>query len=241
MALDLYAGPLTRYYLGDWENIGERFAREHGLEYITVNPSAEEAHASEDVVTDPDVIRSAIYDWREVMTEGLAENLESPLEWDESRDAPHFTDRPQWEGYAGLQLLAALEENAEINPPDVLAEDWEQNPALQASRADDFTQTEYLHLLSAELWLPTPFPFTFRFMELTGNELCIGSAPTMLRELQLLNERTFKGDAEERKYWREDTPEFGEPFEIAARFGLAVFMDLAEQAIAHRLPLKLDY
>ena len=30
MALDVYVGPLTRYYTGEWENVAERAARERG-------------------------------------------------------------------------------------------------------------------------------------------------------------------------------------------------------------------
>lgn len=239
MAVDLYVGTLTRYYLGDWENVGQRWARENGIPYKVVRPGdlAEE----QQLITDPEVVRSAIYDWREVMTEGLGEFLNEPLEWDESIEAPYFTDRPHWDGYAGLLLLAAHEENPEFDPPQNISAKWAEEPALRKSKSAEFAGTEYLHLLSSEMWLPTRFPFTFLFKDLTGHELYIGSAPRLLEELHVLNERTFKGTEDDRVKWRLDVPEPGGSFEVAAKFGLAVFIELAERAIENRLPLKLDY
>lgn len=240
MAVDLYVGPLTRYYLGDWENVGQRWAREHGVPYKVVRPSDEEGE-SEARLLDPNILRGAICDWREVLIEGLGDHLNEPLEWEESPGAPYFTDRPHWDGYAGLLLLAAHEENPEIDPPETVSPAWAEDEALKISKREGYTATEYLHILAPELWLPTAFTFTFRCMDLTGRELTIGSSQRLLEQLRVLNDRTYKGEPEERLEWRKSPPEPGGAFQAAACYGLSVFIDLAEQAIAHRLPIKLDY
>ena len=240
MALDLYVGTLTRYYLGDWENIGQQWAREHGMPYQVVRPGDEE-QSSTDTVVNPVSLREAIYDWREVLTEGLGDQLEEPLEWNEALDTPYYTDRPHWDGYGALVLLAALEENAHHSPPDIIDEQWTEHPAYLESKADNFENTEYLQILMPELWLPADFPFTFRFMDLTGHTLAIGSATRLLEQLRLLNDRTFKGDEQERELWCLEAPKSGGSFQHAARFGLGMFLELAEKAVENRLPLKLDY
>lgn len=240
VAVDLYAGPLTRYYLGDWENVGQAWARANGVPYQVVRPEGDQDTEGK-AQLDPEAIRTAICEWRGIMSTGLAENLGAPLDWDENPASPYFTDRPHWDGYAGLLLLAAHEERPELDPPKVVASEWRENSAYAAVVKEDFANTEYLHVLSPELWLPNDFPFTFRFMDLTGHEMNIGSLPRLLEQLELLNERTYKGDPEARLAWRSTPPQPGGPFSAAACYGLSVFLDLAEQAIAHRLPLKLDY
>jgi hypothetical protein len=239
MAVDLYVGPLSRYYLGDWENVGQAWARQNGVPYKIVRPGDEDPDAG--TALDPDTIRTAVCDWRDVIAEGLGENLTTPLDWEENPRAPYYTDRPHWDGYAGLLLLAAHEERPELDPPATITPQWRQDPAYKDVLEADFSNTEYLHVLAPELWLPLDFGFTFRFVDLTGHELFIGSAPRLLAQLRLLNERTYKGDAAARQAWRAIAPEPGGPFAVAACFGLAVFLDVVEQAIAHRLPLKLDY
>lgn len=238
MAVDVYVGALSRYYSGRWENVAERWAREHQLAYKVVRPG-EGLEGAEGA--DPETIRAAVVDWREVMVEGLGQHLNEPLDWEESAEAPYFTDRPHWDGYAGLLLLAALEENPDVDPPESVPAEWAQHEALLRSRAQDYGETEYLHVLAPELWLPCEFPFSFQFIDLAGHTLYIGSTPRLLEQLRALNERTFKGTEEQRLEWRSKCPKPGAPFADAARFGLAVFMDLAEQSIAHRLPIKLDY
>ncbi len=239
MSLDLYAGPLFRYYLGDWENVAQRYAREHGLQYISVDPEGETAEP--DGKLEPDTVRAAVNDWREVMTEGLGTNISEPLDWDESSEAPHFTDRPHWNGYAALMLLAAHEEHPEIDPPVTVPDEWREDDAYVQSTVRDFSTTEYIQILAAELWLPTRFEFTFKFIDLTGRHICIGSAPEMLGQLKILNERTYKGQEWDLKSWREELPKPEGPFDVAARYGMSVFMDLTQRAIDNRLPLRLDY
>ncbi|MEW5985307.1 MAG: hypothetical protein AB1791_01590 [Chloroflexota bacterium] len=38
MAIDLYVGSLTRYYLRDWETVGQVAAREMGMAHVTITP-----------------------------------------------------------------------------------------------------------------------------------------------------------------------------------------------------------
>lgn len=55
MALDVYVGPLTLYYAGQWENLAQKYARERGAHYQIIRPDK-----VEDSVKDPELIRPAI-------------------------------------------------------------------------------------------------------------------------------------------------------------------------------------
>ena len=72
MALDIYVGSLTRYYVQDWETAGARAAREMGASYEVVRP---QPHPAEDAVTDPAVVQEAVVGWRMSLEAGLRLHL----------------------------------------------------------------------------------------------------------------------------------------------------------------------
>jgi hypothetical protein len=96
------------------------------------------------------------------------------------------------------------------------------------------------------------------------DEVLIGSSVALLAELRALNDHTYQGSAQDLAAWLEAGPEPGHavdlaassdpiaaqltrqpttpsPFDACARFGLALFLDLAARSVAHRLPMKLDW
>lgn len=56
MALDVYVGSLARYYAGDWESVGEKSARERGVDYEVGGPR--------DRHEDAERIRPTVLAWR---------------------------------------------------------------------------------------------------------------------------------------------------------------------------------
>lgn len=239
MAFDVYVGPLSRYYLGDWENVAERAAREIGVPYEVVRPADS---TDEAIVTDPDQVRAAVCDWRESLTEILGERLEEPFEWREDPAGPYITDRPEWLGYGALLLLAAYEEHPEHDPPARMPERWQDDPVLALSRGEDLPHTDYAAILLPELWLPSPFDFLFKFVDLAGHEMFIGSLLSLRPQLENLNEHTFKGSPDDWRRWAKGGPPPADaPFADHGRFALGMFLELATRALEHGAPMKLDY
>lgn len=235
MALDVYVGSLTRYYAGAWKNSGQRLAKEMGADYQIVGPRVA---AQTDSVNNPDEIKDAVITWRST----LAQHLEAGLgwrvafEWDESIDSPYFTERPAWDGYACLVLLAAYEEHPELKRPSKLVTSWDKDPAWLASIAKGF-KSRYAQILSPELWLPADFDFVFQAEDLVGDKVFIGSTLMLLVQLQELEKRVFPRDVE----LAEDSREAEYSFDRVARFCLGQFLSLAKRASSHKLPMKLDY
>ena len=120
MGLDVYVGPLTRYYVEGPADVVERIAR-HQEQPVGDGLEAEE------------VIRAAVVHWRQGLSRWLGDRLAGPLDWDESGPAPCFTDKPGWDGYGGTLLLAAHDEHPELPPPEVVSADWPDDPAYQAA------------------------------------------------------------------------------------------------------------
>ncbi|MCZ6787376.1 MAG: hypothetical protein O7E54_09445 [Planctomycetota bacterium] len=237
MGLDVYVGSLTRYYCRDWETIVQQMARGTGkkVEVVRVIDNAQDAN------DDPDQVRAAVLAWRAKLAEALKEVLVGGLDWREDDEAPYFTDKPAWDCYGDLLLWAAYEENPDLPRPEKSVEAWSEDPAYTRSNDKD-AASRYPNLVKGvEVWLPADFSFTFRGPDAGGEETTFGSSAGLQRELELLNDRTWKADDAALQAWRKKGSESGAPLESGARFALAVLMPLVRQANAERLVVKLDF
>jgi hypothetical protein len=237
MGLDIYVGTLTRYYCGDWETIIQQVAHKKGLEVQVIRPGR-----PEDTVSDPTQVRPLVLQWQHLLNEALSEHLEYPIEWDESPDAPYFTDKPSWDCWSDLLLWAAYDEHPELERPAEPVRDWRQDSAYSASNDDDF-ESQFPHLVrrNLELWLPCDFGFVFSTMSLTGREITVGSAVRLLAELREINEHTWEASPHLLGRWSRTATQAGAPLEVGARFAFGVLLGLVEKSVEFRLPMKLDY
>ena len=213
---------------------------------------------------EPLPVADAVAAWRTKLNEQLGGQLAQSLDWDESEAAPYFTDKPAWVGYSCLMLLAAHEEYPQLPRPTQATDNWADDPAWQLASRDDFANTRYGHILSPSLWLPCEFARPFSADDMAGEDVVvIGSSVALVTQLRELNERTYQGSSEELANWLEGGPEptvgadrtigsgaggrqlaevasAASPFDHAARFALALFLELAGKSVAHRLPMTLD-
>jgi len=238
MGLDLYVGALTRYYLGEWETVVQRFGRESGMPVEIVRP--DRGQGNEEPKLSPSEVIELVGQWRSALSEALGQSLHQPLDWPESANGEYFTDKPAWDGYGNLALLAAYDEHSNLPVPKVACQDFGSDPAWKASAEIGF-RSRYTTILKPELWLPCRFAFAFRAPDVAGKEVWIGSSITLLEQLRVLNESAVKASREQLAQWRRDTFEPGDSFEKASRFGLTMFLELAEKSVLHPLPMKMDY
>ena len=136
MGLDVYVGSVTRYTLGDWLTIVQQTLTREGqtVQIVRTNPDPE------DVITDPAAVADAVDQWQT----GLLGALGGAAPWPECADLPYWTDKPDWDGYGGLVLLAAYDERPDLAPasrrgllrrevPRVAPRDWQMAPAFVAA------------------------------------------------------------------------------------------------------------
>src|SRR5262245_5924499 len=229
MALDVYVGSLTRYYTGDWENVAERAGRTRGAG----TPVGRQRDAAS--------VRPAILAWREALAASLGDQVVLLPDWNESADAPHFTGRPGWDGFGSLVLWAAYAEHPALRLPASLPEEWDNDGALLSSNRAGF-RSRYSHLVrNVELWLPSPFEFTFEGEDVDGRRVVIGSIMTLCRQLEDLNAASWGADTGVIASWSHVRPAENAPLELCARYAFAILIELARQAVENRLPMKLDY
>ncbi len=234
MGLDVYVGALTRYYAGQWETLAARTCHENGIPFETVrasNPS--------DAVTDPAEIEPVVTMWREGLSRSL--QLPEPLAWPEGMASPYFTDKPDWDGFAGLLLWAAYEEQPSLSMPVNYLRHFEDDPAFKASTANGF-KSRYMDVLTCELWLPGDCNISFRAEDVTGGSVWMAFSNDLLTALADLNQRIWRAaDAEIRSWRGGELPHEGGSFEDQAKFGFSIIYELATAAVRHGLPMKLDY
>lgn len=232
MGLDIYVGTLTRYYLRDWLTVVQQAFPDQS-QMVFANPPPSDPASQDDV-------RAAIARWSSQLAQGL--NVESISREDPT--APYFTDKPAWDGFGGLVLWAAYDDQnvaPEHRCATVTIDSWSQEPVLQRYATPPKELRYPQLLLGVELWLPISGPSVFRTLDPAGNERMFGNCNKLLAELNLLNQRTWKADTATRDRWRHEGLEHGSSLEMAARFGWSVMHSLATDAVQHQLPIILDY
>lgn len=233
MAFDVYSGSFTRFYTRNWENIAQRQARLDGTEYKMI-------YAGGDPGPPPPAqeIRDLVNEWRSAINEALAPHGLKELDWSEADDTEYFTDRPGWDGYAGLLLWAAYAERPNEEPPLELPESWADDRVYQSVMEDE-QRIHFVTILLASLWLPGDFDFCFKFPGLTDEELMIGSCRGLRDQLHELEGKPLKWQQPDSlQNSRNDSVL---TFEEAAKAGRACFYALAEKAAQNRLPLVLSF
>lgn len=235
MDLDVYAGALTRYYIGDWDRVLLPGGGSAGEE-VMVTRIGDNGHVS----PNPVEVREAILEWREWMN-GEVDLLEEPLDWPEERDVPYFTDHPTLEGYGALQLWAAYAEQPDLRRPVAMPSDWAADPALEASSDDEF-QSDFPNLLySVDIYLPVRVGEVFDAIDFEEDDTRFGSVPVLLEELEELNARTWRADDDTIRGWRSAAPAAGADLEALARYGYATIRSVASKAAEFGLPVVIDW
>ncbi len=223
MGLDVYVGPLTRYYRGEWSTVGER-----------------------PPVADPESVLDVVLQWQAQLGEGL----DCAVAWAERPDLPYWSDHPDWDGYGAMLLLAAYDEHPELIPPGrrrfgrpLPPDDPRRFASAPAFVASSKRPYRYPLLLSdVEWWLPIfDGPGVFVTERPDGKAIRVGRLDLLVAELTVLAQRSdaFAG-ADPEQVRRAGAPEDGE-LTGTGRFGLATFLLLATRALDHRQPLLLDY
>ncbi len=235
MALDVYAGPLTTYYRRDWENAGQRQAREQGLKYTQIGPDGDVSKYPKPSVEE---ILEGVGAWRTGMTQAFAEHIKAPLEWNDSPDAPYLTDRPGYGAYGALVLWAAYSERPDVKRPERWPKEWFEDPVFK-ERTQPKSGTGYTQILLPEVWLPCEFDFAFRFPTLTSDDAWIGSSVTLQAQLARLSE-AFRATDDQEAQWLRGEGDAATEAEFEAKVAFAMFRVLAKHSVENRVPMLLD-
>ena len=73
MGLDVYAGPLSRYYAGDWLTVVQQLGREQGIAVEVRRPAQ-----ADEGITDPEQVLERILEWRAGLQRALVDLYQTP-------------------------------------------------------------------------------------------------------------------------------------------------------------------
>ncbi len=235
MGLDIYVGSLTRYHSGNWETIVQQAGKAQGKPVYLHRADPPGA------IEDPGTIQRIVLAWRAKLDKELKQRLASPLDWNEDPTAPYFTDKPTWECYEDLVIFAAYEEHPELQRPTEHVQDMTTDLAFRLSTGKGF-ESRYSQLVTGvQLWLPCEFRFTFAAKDAGGRLAGIGSSVTLQRQLEDLNNRTWRANAATLAQWRWQGAAPDASLEVGARFACSLLLALADESVKNHLPMKLDY
>lgn len=247
MGLDIYAGPVTRYVAGDWLTVVQQAGLAQGFSVRMFRGGVED---DGDGAPDLDTAAEVVEQWQRALLQALG--LEDG--WVDRAEADYETDKPDWDGYGAVVLLAAYEEQPDLVPGSatrrglrrstvkaVVPREFPDAPAFKAATK---APARFPTLIGGAEWcLPLAGgPDLFAGTAPGGNEVVMGRVDTLHRELVELNRATLQlSPAQLAEAREEGPPEAGAPVEAVAPFGLAVLLAMAEYAVAHRVAWIMDY
>lgn len=263
MGLDIYAGPLTRYYAGDWQTIIQRIGAEQGMEVHVVRPGDPlpktqpmgpigriltklglRSDPPADAPERPDnaEVQELVTAWRDTIVNSLRPHMPGAKPWNESMEADYDTDKPDWDGLGAVILWAAYAECSDLSPPTEPGRDWQDDPAFARMANENGGERFNALLRNCEVWLPLDIPGTFEGPLPNEHVVAFGSVPALRRQLESLNESTWNielnGDVQTAF---DSLPAPRDAFEETARFGFAILYRLTRFADENETPMLLDY
>ena len=166
MAISLFAGTITQYY--------RQTTHIHACHSGLAEDQLAVFSLDEDVRL-----------WQTAMTEGLANDLEEPLIWQESNTKPSKFISLEQSQYMALMLCAVYLTRDHLMLPSALPKKLN----LDKNYQNDFTQDGHScfpTILRPTFWLPNYFDFTFSGQNVVHEEVMIGSVVHLKHELQSL-------------------------------------------------------
>lgn len=154
MGVDIYAGPLCRYYAEEWEPITVSSLKPLGIEVKVTRPGPLFPESS-----DRSVILSAVNDWKKQVVRQVIEAGLQATEWSEGFDLPYATDKPNDDGLNALRIVAAYSALGAGPWPANLPESVDQDPAI--SRYFNYENENLLKnielTIEFQAWIPVDF------------------------------------------------------------------------------------
>jgi|EndMetStandDraft_8_1072994.scaffolds.fasta_scaffold250530_2 hypothetical protein len=246
MGLDIYAGPLARYYTGSWETIMQRTAREQGMKLRVVYAGESPARLSEHLAP------HTVSRWRDHLRSKY--RIPNGLIWSEETSTPYWTDKPDHDGQRALVLAAAHAEHPKFELPTALPDDMEKDPAYFAAGRDYVNSI--IAVLECHLFLPSEQNFIFSEDDPVGIRRVTTSTANLSWALDVVNTFYWRAseaqiaewgkrgpfvESEDGKIMHNDgVPSSTEPFQHAAQFGFALYNEALAFSRKHNVPILTD-
>ncbi len=261
MGLDIYAGTLTRYYSHNWKTVVQQWAEANGYSFQKITPGGEAA--AEEKLTCEEVrnIQNAVKRWRDTLLDAIRQKNGLPYTpWPEDNEKPYYTDKPDWDAFGAMLLVAACHTYGELVPPTV-EKGWNfaEHPLIARLAADE--EQVWSLFRGATWWLPLPDAFFFQAPLPIDGTAVIGTVGGLRKELEKLNRLAWQADEKTILRWIETEgyptdgviPTSGKisdadiqehtqfDTQSLARFSFSIFWQAMQFAEEQQVPILLDF
>ena len=256
MGMDLYAGTLTRYYAHNWKTAAQQWAEEHGMGFSRVGPNGEPLTEEK---ADPAEVRAGMESWRDQVLSAITQPGTEPYKpWTEDNERPYYTEKPDWDAFGAMLLVAACHVYGEP-VPETVEKGWDYIAHPLIRRMGEDPAQGWSLLRGAEWWLPIEDTFLFQAPCLNGAQIIMATAGLLRWELEKLNKLAWQADEAAILEWSrtEGYPmdgqidgagrlAMGETHQVyntqsLAKFAFSIFWQALNFAQENRVPILLDY
>lgn len=259
MGLDIYAGTLTRYYAHNWKTIVQQWAEENGYSFHRITPGGQGSPGEQEM--SPSAIREIIEDWWDQTLAAISQPEHKPyVPWPEDNEKPYFTNKPGWDAFGAMLLVAACHSYGEPVPPAV-SKNWKFTEHPLIKRLSEDKEKVWSLFKGADWWLPLPDSFMFQAPLPTGDQAVIATTAALRLELEKLNSMAWQADEETICDWSRTE---GYPADVdagsdgtlserdhqdsmqydtwsLAKFSFSIFYQALKFAEENQVPVLLDY
>ena len=259
MGLDIYAGTLTRYYSHNWKTVVQQWAEENGYTFNRITPDGEPADDEEEL--SPAEVQAAVENWRDQILAAISQPGQLPCTpWPEDNEKPYYTDKPDWDAFGAMLLVAACHTYDEPVPPTV-EKDWNfgEHPLVARLASDE--ERVWSLFRGATWWPPLEAPLLFKAPLPTDDPALIATLGGLRKELEKLNQLAWQADEDtildwadtegypvdgtvgpNGQYSKADIPEHTQyDTESLAKFAFSMFCRAMRFAEEQQVPILLDY
>ncbi len=259
MGLDIYAGTLTRYYSHNWKTAVQQWAEENGYSFNRITSDGEPADNEEEL--SPDEIQAAVENWRDQILAAISQPGKPPYTlWQEDNEKPYYTDKPDWDAFGAMLLVAACHIYGEPVPPAV-EKDWIFMEHPMIARLAEDQERIWSLFRGAIWWIPITDSFMFQAPLPADDTAAIGTVGGLRKELEKLNQLAWQADedtilswaetegypvegtvSEAGQYSKEEIPEHTQyDTQSLAKFAFSMFWRAMRFAEEQQVPILLDY
>lgn len=259
MGLDIYAGTLTRYYAHNWKSAVQQWAEENGYAFQKITPDGAEVDDEEEM--SPTEVQEIVENWRDQILAAIVAPGHKPYTpWTEDNEKPYYTDKPDWDAFGAMLLVAACH-SYEEPVPDKVEKDWDfmEHPII--ARLSEDKERIWSLFRGATLWIPISDAFLFQAPLPTENVAAIGTIGGLKKELERLNALAWQADENailswldtegypvdgsidlDGQYSKADIPAHTQySTESLAKFAFSMFWQAIQFAEKHQVPILLDF
>ena len=259
MGLDLYAGTLTRYYLHNWKTSAQQWAEANGYCLKRIKPNGDPLDEEEPF--SPAEMQRIVENWRDYILSAVGQPDQPPYSpWPEDNEKPYFTDKPDWDAFGAMLLVAACHIGGDPVPPTV-QKGWEfmKHPAVD--RLVNDTEHVWSFFRGVIWWLPIPDSFLFQAPLPNNSTARIGTLGGLRKELEQINQLAWQADEDTILGWIQtegyptdgvvgtdgkiNMADFHEHTEYntesLAKFAFSIFWQAMRFAEEQQVPVLMDY